>query len=175
MPDSEFDDQFVALLMANQSRVYRFLVTLVPSRADAEDLYQQTCITLWKSREKYDPEVGSFVSWACAIANNHVRNFRRREATRQNLLSEEAAQSLIVTRAAHASLLDEWHRALGGCLERLTPHQRHVVEESYGERKLKESAAREGRTPNALYKMLRHIRGLLHDCIQKTVTDGGVA
>ena len=94
------DDRFITLLLANQSRVFRFLFTLVPRREDVEDLFQQTCLTLWQERAKFDPEKGAFASWACAIAQNHVRNFRRRESTRQALLSEEVAELLLATREA---------------------------------------------------------------------------
>jgi RNA polymerase sigma-70 factor (ECF subfamily) len=165
------DEQFVALLTANQGRVFRFLMTLLPRREDAEDLFQQTSITLWRSREKYDPAAGEFASWACAIAHNHVRNFRRKETTRRNILSEEIAQSLIETRAVHSSLFDEWHRALGHCLDRLTPHQRTIVESCYGDHssRIKDAAPAAGRSANAVYKLLRNIRGLLHDCIRKSV------
>ncbi len=62
------DDRFITLLLANQSRVYRFLFTLVPRREDVEDLFQQTCLTLWQERAKFDPEKGEFAGWACAIA-----------------------------------------------------------------------------------------------------------
>jgi len=178
MYSPESDERFVALLLTNQNRIFRFLVTLVPCRSDAEDLLQQTCLTLWQSREKFDPAAGEFASWACAIAHNQVRNFRRREATRasvQSLLSEDVTEALMATRAEHGSLMDEWHRALAYCLERLTPHQRSVVEECYGGASIKAAAPNAGRTPNALYKVLRHVRGLLHDCIQKTEKDGGLA
>jgi RNA polymerase sigma-70 factor (ECF subfamily) len=178
MTSPESDERFVALLLANQNRIFRFLVTLVPCRSDAEDLLQQTCLMLWQSREKFDPAAGEFASWACAIAHNQVRNFRRREVTRQQAharLSEDVVESLMATRSEHGALLDEWHRALAHCLERLTPHQRALVEESYGGSSLKSAAAGAGRTPNALYKLLRHIRGVLHDCIQKTLREGGPA
>ena len=174
MTDPESDERFVTLLLANQNRVFRFLVTLVPCRSDAEDLLQQTSVTLWQNRAKFDPAAGEFASWACAIAHNHVRNFRRRETTRRTLLSEEVAQALIATREAHPSLMDDWHQALLHCMERLTPRQRAVVDESYGGASIKSSAPGSGRTSNALYKVLRHIRGILHDCIQKNVTEGGV-
>ena len=37
MSSPESDERFVALLLANQNRIFRFLVTLVPCRSDAED------------------------------------------------------------------------------------------------------------------------------------------
>lgn len=170
------DDRFVALLIENQNRVFRFLMTLVPRREDAEDLLQQTSVTLWRSRDKYDPAAGDFTSWACAIAHNHVRNFRRKETTRRNILSEQIEQALIETRAAHSSLMDEWHRALGQCLEKLTPHQRTIVQDCYGgDSRIKDAANGTGKTPNAIYKILRGIRSLLHDCIRRSIPEGGLS
>ncbi len=170
------DDQFVTLLIKNQNRVFRFLMTLVPRREDAEDLLQQTSVTLWKSREKYDPSSGEFSSWACAIAHNHVRNFRRKENTRRNILTAEIERMLIDTRAVHSSLMDEWHQALGVCIDKLTPHQRKIVKECYRENStIKDAAVGSGKSPNAIYKILRGIRSILHDCIRKTVTEGGLA
>lgn len=171
--DEKPDERFVALLVTNQQRVFRFLMTVVPSRNDAEDLLQQTCLTLWQNRAKFDPEMGEFASWACAIAHNHVRNFRRRERTRRTVLSETVTQSLIDTRAEHSTLMEEWQQSLVHCIERLTPHQRNVVMESYGASSIKAAAPTSGRTANALYKILRHIRERLRECIQKTVTEGG--
>jgi RNA polymerase sigma-70 factor, ECF subfamily len=173
--DEQQDERFLSLFVVNQNRIYRFLLTLVPRREDAEDLFQQTCLTLWQNRLKYDPAAGDFTSWACGIAHNHVRNFRRREATRAALLSDGVLESLIATRAAHQSLLDDWHRALLGCLDKLTPHQRSLVERCYGGSTIKEAAPAEGRTSNALYKVLRHIRAILHDCVLSMVTPGGAS
>jgi RNA polymerase sigma-70 factor, ECF subfamily len=172
MTKEQDDEQFLSFFVANQNRIYRFLLTLIPRREDTEDLFQQTCLTLWQNRSKFDRAAGDFTSWACAIAHNHVRNFRRREATRSALLSDGVLESLIATRAAHQSLLDDWHRALGGCLDKLTPHQRSLVERCYGGSSIREAAHAEGRTSNALYKVLRHIRAILHDCVLGAVTQG---
>lgn len=172
-PDQELDERFVALLVTHQQRIFRFLMTLVSSRDDVEDLLQQTCLTLWQNRAKFDPTLGEFSSWACAIAHNHVRNFRRREKTRRTMLSEEVTMSLISTQGAHPTLMDQWQQALVLCMKRLTPHQRKVVRESYGESSIKAAAQTAGRTANAMYKILRNIRERLRECIQKNVSEGG--
>jgi RNA polymerase sigma-70 factor (ECF subfamily) len=166
------DNDFIALLLANQSRVYRFLFTLVPWREDVEDLFQKTCLTLWQERAKFDPTKGEFASWACAIAQNHVRNFRRREATRRTLLSEEVAELLVATREPGGRFSEDCHQALRHCLNRLPPHQLALVEESYHEGKLNEAAAAAGRSVNAVYKSLRRIRAILHDCMVRFLAEG---
>ena len=175
MTTEQSDNRFITLLLANQSRVYRFLFTLVPRREDVEDLFQQTCLTLWLQRAKFDPEKGQFVSWACAIAQNHVRNFRRRESTRQALLSEEVAELLLATREAGGRFSEECHQALQHCLNRLPPHQTALVEESYREGALKSTAAAAGRSANALYKSLRRIRAILHDCMLRVLAEGSTS
>jgi len=169
------DDRFITLLLANQSRVFRFLFTLVPRREDVEDLFQQTCLTLWQERAKFDPEKGAFASWACAIAQNHVRNFRRREATRLALLSEEVAELLLATREAGGRFSEECHQALQHCLNRLPPHQMALLEESYREGPLNRTAAAAGRSANALYKSLRRIRAILHDCMLRVLAGGSTS
>jgi RNA polymerase sigma-70 factor (ECF subfamily) len=163
------DTDFIALLLANQNRVYRFLFTLVPWREDVEDLFQKTCLTLWQERAKFDPTKGEFASWACAIAQNHVRNFRRREAVRQNLLSEEVAELLVAAREPGGRFSEECHRALRHCLDRLPPYQMKLVEESYRDGTLKNAAEAAGRSANAVYKSLRRIRAILHDCMLRTL------
>ena len=175
MNTEQSDNRFIALLLANQSRVYRFLFTLVPRREDVEDLLQQTCLTLWLQRAKFDPEKGSFASWACAIAHNHVRNFRRRESTRQGLLSEEVAELLLATRETGGRFSEECHQALQHCLNQLPPDQKTLVEESYREGALKSTAAAAGRSANALYKSLRRIRAILHDCMLRVLAEGSTS
>ena len=88
------------------------------------------------------------------------------------MLSEEVVQSLISTSDAHPAMADEWRQSLVHCMERLTPRQRAVVYECYGARNIKAAAQAVGRTSNALYKVLRHLRERLHECIQKTVAEG---
>jgi RNA polymerase sigma-70 factor (ECF subfamily) len=171
MSTESSNNDFVALLLANQSRVYRFLFSLVPWREDVEDLFQKTCLTLWQERAKFDPKKGEFASWACAIAQNHVRNFRRRDATRRALLSEEVAELLLATREPGGRFSEDCHQALRHCLDRLPPHQLAFVEESYREGKLNAAAAA-GRSVNALYKSLRRIRTILHDCMLRFLAEG---
>jgi len=171
------DDQFLALLLTNQDRIFRFVLSLVPSRSDSEDLFQQTCMTLWQNRQKYDPTAGEFSSWAFAIAHNHVRNFRRKESSRNKVLvsfDEGVEAALIATRQTHGGLLDQWHKALEHCVDHLNPRQRSILDQCYfADVPIKEVSKGFGSTPNALYKTLRRIREILHECVQKTTAAGG--
>jgi RNA polymerase sigma-70 factor (ECF subfamily) len=173
--DRRKHDQFVELYVRNQNRLYRYVVTLVPNRADAEELFQQTNLTLWKLWDRYDTR-RDFVRWACGIAHNHVRNFLRKKENQQVLLSEEIIGQLAQERLDNEDLLEDRRAALAGCLEKLPHRQRSLVERCYsGERTIRAVAETEGRTPNVIYKLLRKIRALLYDCITEALATGAEA
>jgi RNA polymerase sigma-70 factor (ECF subfamily) len=44
--DADQHQQFAQRMVRNQQRVFAYIVSLVPNRADAEELFQQTCLTL---------------------------------------------------------------------------------------------------------------------------------
>ncbi len=68
--------QIHELFLRHQKDVFAYILTLVPDRNDAEDVYQQTCLALLEKQSEYD--VGrEFFPWACGFALNEVRRFRR--------------------------------------------------------------------------------------------------
>lgn len=167
--DQTRHDQFVELFVRNQNRVYRYILTLVPHRADAEELFQQTSLTLWKVWDRFDP-TQDFVRWATGIAHNHLRNYWRERQADRLLLSEELLDQLAELRLDRDEALEDRRRALAGCLEKLTDGERALVDECYGGAGTIRAAAEDrGRNPTAIYKALRRIRTALHDCINRTL------
>ena len=170
--DRERHDVFAELFVRNENRVYRYILTLVPNAADADELFQQTGLTIWKRWEEFDP-ARDFSRWACGIAHNLVRNFVRKHERRQVALSPELLDAIGALRLEREELLEERREALGACLDKLPPDQRNLLEDFYlGDRNAGERAGRQGRTPNLLYKILRKIRRVLHDCITLSLESG---
>ena len=195
--ERERHDRFAALFVRNQNRVYRYLLTLVPNRADAEELFQQTILTLWETWERFEPTAeanaavsaaadggsgsdltgdlaNQFVRWACGIAHNHVRNFVRKKQNQQVLVDANVLEQLGAWRLAHEDGLESRRQALAGCLEKLPAGQRSLVERIYaGAQTVQDAAAAAGQTPNAIYKTLNRIRSALYDCITRRLTVEG--
>ena len=69
--------ELVQLMMKHQRRLFAYIYTLVPSRSDAEDILQETSLTIC---EKFkDFEIGTnFYSWACQIAYWKVKAARKK-------------------------------------------------------------------------------------------------
>jgi len=163
--DIDRHQQFARLLVKNQNRVFGYIVGLVANRADAEEIFQQTCLTLWEIWDRYDPSL-EFVPWACGIAHNHVRNFLKKKQNQQVALSPEVVEQLGNRQLGVDRQEDDYRVALEGCLGKLPGDDRRLVEQAYsGKWTIKQLAERGARTPNATYKLLRRIRGTLHDCI----------
>lgn len=73
------ETSYLRLWTQHQRQVFAYIYTLIPNRADAEDLLQDTGVTLW---ERFDDfEIGTdFVSWAFQVAYWKIRNARRKYA-----------------------------------------------------------------------------------------------
>jgi RNA polymerase sigma-70 factor (ECF subfamily) len=168
--DAARHQQFAERMVRNQQRVFRYLVTLVPNRADAEELFQQTCLTLWENWDRYDAAL-DFVPWACGIAHNHVRNFLRKAQNRQVTLEADVIELLAERRLTAQAADDDKLAALRLCLERLNADNRALVEAYYGGRTVDELATRRSATPNAVYKLLHRLRQSLHDCVTSRLSD----
>lgn len=157
---------FAERFVRNQNRVYRYIVSLIPDRAEAEDLFQQTSLTLWETWDRYDPAL-DFVRWACGIAHNHVRNhFRKRQGPLA--LDEQVLDQLGARRLEEDGVLEDRRRILETCLAEMAQRHRQLLDRVYGGGRTVEEVAREqDQTPNALYKLLRRLRAALHECISR--------
>lgn len=172
--DQELHALFAERFVRNENRIYRYIFSLVPRRSEAEELFQETSLTLWKTWDRYDPNV-EFVSWACGISRNLIRNhLRKRKNQPCLLLDEQILDQLAERRLLEDGALEERRRILRTCLEKLPERQRRLVEEVYGgDRSMKDIAGENSQSPNAVYKLLRRIRGALFDCVDRHVSPGG--
>jgi RNA polymerase sigma-70 factor (ECF subfamily) len=168
-------DEFVERFIRSQDRIYAYVVTLLPNRADAEEVFQQTSLVLWKKWQEFDRE-RDFVRWACGIAYLEVRNYLRKKRDAGRLfLSEEVLADVAAVRLEAQDLLEARRQALATCLTRLNPTQRALLERCYaGPESVKAVAAEIGRTANALYLILKRLRRVLFECINRVLSAEGV-
>lgn len=165
-------DRFLELFLTHQNRIFRYIVTVVPRWVEAEELFQQTSLTLWQRWDEYEPEF-DFTAWACGIAKNHLRNYLRKKENQQRALGDDLLEQLTAMHVEKRSYLDELQSALARCLERLPLDRRRLVSLCYGEKlSIQAVAEREGRTSNSLYKQMRKIREALYDCVTAAIGSG---
>ena len=83
--------QFRALFEREKETVFRFLVRLCRHRADAEDLLQQTFLTVWRKRAQFEGR-GSPAGYVRKTAYRQYLNARERKERRVRLLRDRAPE-----------------------------------------------------------------------------------
>ena len=158
--------RFFSLFLRSEQEIFRYVAVLVPNVTDAEDIVQQTAVTLWDKFDSYDP-ARPFTPWACRFALNKARQWIEQRQRWQALLDHGLAEELAQRRQDLQPELERRLKHLEACLDKLPPGQRALVEAYYYERSNIESlAGRTGRTAAALYKMLQRIRQALQLCVE---------
>jgi len=160
-PDATEEVQL--LFVRHENSIRAFVRALQPSLSDADDVMQETFLTVSRKASTFEPGT-NFVAWACGIARLKVlEDFRQRK--RANVLSEAAIIALTEDAPSPQSL-SEREDALEGCLDRLTPKVRDLLWRRYSRRQSSmEMAEAAGMTPNAVRVALSKARVALRDCI----------
>jgi RNA polymerase sigma-70 factor (ECF subfamily) len=166
-----WESEFAAQLRDAQTRLYGYIHSLVRDLNDADDLFQQTALILWRKFGEYDRQ-RSFFAWACGVARLEVVNFLRGRG-RQRLYFSDHLNLLLIE--AHAELSNEEGaercEALAKCVAKLRERDRELLTECYqDEAGVNEAARRRGRSPQSVYNSLRRIRRTLFECISRTLT-----
>jgi RNA polymerase sigma-70 factor, ECF subfamily len=162
--------RYIELLTSHQSRLFTFLYAHVLNMADAEDLYQQVALVLWQKFDQFTPGT-DFGAWAIRVADLTIKNFLRGKRRSKVYFSDEVIQRIEDFQTSlPLQQVTARSEALQGCLSRLSPADRELVEQCYGtEAKIKEIADNAGRTAGAIYTSLCRIRQALLACIERAL------
>lgn len=152
--------------------VYLFIGSLLADPCDIEDVYQQTCLALWKKRDRMG-EVRDFFSWACGFARKEVLHQIRRNA-RKGAVSLSEPLLMQLADEFEAELDDDLRlSALTTCLSKLQARQRELLKRCYaGDEPIKVIAASMAISAAALTMRLQRIRHAVVRCIDKTLAEG---
>ena len=168
-------EQFIRLLQQSYHAILGAILVLVPNRVDAEDVMQETCVTLWREFDKF--VLGTnFRSWACSISYNMARTYLRKQHRHRGALNlpPKDLSRLSQIREASAELLELRRERLQTCLSRLSDEDRLLVKQCYGEQRTAvEVAQMTGLSEDAIYTRLSRIRKRLYQCVNSFMRQSG--
>lgn len=170
--NSEQQRMTFARVFAQHDRwLYAYLVTLLGNPADAEEVFQEVCVVLWKEYEAFDPTT-NFAKWASVIAHNQVHRFRRTQQKHARHLPDTLIDLLAAEAVDHSELLEARRLALHGCLQKLSENDRQLIQSCYSDSRqsMKSVAEMLGKPSNTVYKAINRIRKALHLCIDRTLS-----
>ena len=156
--------ELLQFMMKYQRRIFAYINTLVPSRSDAEDILQETSLTIC---EKFSTSKQVLIS-TLGLAKLHTGRLGLQEkfATSKVVFNQEVLDVISQTRFEMEEELDKRHGALSRCLKKLNDRDRRMVLTRYETGKNVSAAAQaSGRTIQGAYKALNRIRKTLFDCV----------
>lgn len=174
MGDTGQSVMFAELLAAQQGRLLAFIYALVHNIGDAEDIYQETAIALWRKFGQFRPG-SNFGAWAKEMARLEVLRFLKHKRRDRVVFDDQLLAKLILVQerldaSEMPGTLESYHQALLDCMDRLDTIDRHLIVLCYSRKSsLKSVAEQEGRSPSSICHSLKRIRGILFECIRESV------
>jgi RNA polymerase sigma-70 factor, ECF subfamily len=163
-------ERFTMLFRQHGRAVYRHIRALVPNAFDADEVFQDTSITLWKKFDQYRPEL-DFRAWACRIAYYKVLKLRDRQTRAPRLFSTQFLDLLSEEMIVRADVLDVRTEALALCRERLSDRDRDLLDRFHRDGATAKDLARQvGRNVQYVYRAIRRIHSILLDCINEALS-----
>jgi RNA polymerase sigma-70 factor (ECF subfamily) len=163
------NERFLALFVSNQKRIFGFIQALVPHRADAEDLMQETVMAMWRMFDRFSQN-GDFCAWGIQIARFRILTYRKKKNLRVRL-SDEAFEKVL----EHADTISEAGNdrleVLESCLGKLSKDDSRLLQMRYRQGvTIKEIAEQMGRSVQGMYKVIARIHAALQKCVKRTLS-----
>lgn len=175
MPAAAPGEDFVRLFTQNQRALYMFIVPLVGSPADAEEVLQETNVVIWSKWDQFQAGT-NFLAWGRAIARLEVFRFRRRKDRRQQPLGDEVLELVAEELQQQPNDFDRRRDALVECIGKLREKDRQLIHQRYAEGHSGDDVANQlGRPANSVYQSLGRIRRVLMECVRRQMTAPGGA
>jgi RNA polymerase sigma-70 factor (ECF subfamily) len=176
MSSNNQEEQFAELFSIHQQRLFGYILGLVRNTADAQDILQQTAVTLWKKFGDFDPDT-DFVRWGITVARFQTLNFLKYRRRSRAYFNQELMEQLGEEFGTKSDEVLEARRdALADCLSKLPGPDRKLIECRYslglGSRPISGMLER---SQASICNSLRRIRESLLRCIEsKTDEEAGL-
>jgi len=159
--------RFLRSFTANESAIRAYVRRMVPTRADADDVMQETSVVLWGKFDTFR-EDGDFRTWAFGVARFEVLAWLRDKGRDRLVLNEDVIARLADEAGVDEPRLERQREALEDCLAKVAPDQRQLLMQAYSEEsRIQDVARHSGRTVPGFYQWLHRMRKLLLGCVRR--------
>ncbi|AQQ08976.1 RNA polymerase sigma factor SigV [Sedimentisphaera cyanobacteriorum] len=164
--------EFTNLLTAHYPRIYNFIFTLVPNKADADDIMQDTSVIMLQKFDSFRPD-SDFVSWAAQIAKYECLKYYRKKR-RKSVFTTEVFELLAEEAQEQQNELDKKIEALKSCVSKQNAKDCRLIDMRYFEgMKLREIAEKTGRSIQSIFRSFSRIHFNLIKCVRNTLEREG--
>ncbi|MBU4399981.1 MAG: HTH domain-containing protein [Planctomycetes bacterium] len=194
-------ERFVSLFAQVHDNLFAYVFSLLPRWSDAEDVFQQTSLVLWRKFGSFEPAAkkgtgpicrngpegashklapspfspgSDFLAWACRVAFFEVQNFRRTAGRDRLMFDNDLVEQLAEERDVSPQRGGRRRDFLMDCIAKLSEKQRDLLQHAYeGETTIRQLAEQLHRSPQTIYNRLNLIRRELFECVEDAVRQQG--
>lgn len=121
------DERALSLLYDKYAgAIYSVIIKMVRDEGKAQNLLQDTFMTVWEKAESYDANKGRFYTWVFRIARNKTLNFIRKV---EPLIQTDDFS--VYDNKAEAIIIDAKYLELNGAITSLEAHHKEAIELVY--------------------------------------------
>ena len=161
---------YATLVRRHIDPLYSYAYRLCRSASEAEDLVQDTLLTLWQKPHQFNPAKAKLTTWLHRVAHNRFVDMHRKQRPQ---LDNEAAQRLHVDNPAQADAeAVQNEQKLNALISRLPLNQRAALLLTHGQGfSNKEVAGILGQSVRATESLLARARAALRQAWQSEQTE----
>ncbi len=164
--ESQEENEFVQQLTLHQGPVLAYIRSLMPGQRGAQDVLQQTNVTLWKKRDDFTLGT-NFKAWAFTVARYQVMSQRARTKRQKWMVFDDAIAERFAAEIDEDGELEDAFCVLDSCLSKLKEKDRELLQVRYAsDLNLEDYAAQIGRSAGTLKARLFKIRAKLRKCME---------
>ncbi len=160
------EDVVVHMLVRERTKLIAFIRSIIPDHRLAEDVFQDLCVLVLKSREQIESEK-HLLSWMRTVARHKALNQLRDELRRPRVIDDDLLESLESKWRAYDEVdVSELTDVLTECVKKLSPYGQRLIELRYRDgltgRRLAEVLNRKVET---VYVALTRVHRALSNCM----------
>ena len=142
------DESALSLLYDQYSgAIYGVILKMIKKEDVAQDILQDTFLTVWNQSHRYDEKKGSFYTWVYRIARNKTLNQLRGQ---KNVIQMEDLSVYTNKKEEETTIKD--FSALSGSLNKLEPHHKQAIDLVYFQGYTHREAFEEMKVPLGTFK-----------------------
>jgi len=168
VPESRYE-YFLRLFRTNEDRLFGFILKLLPNFSIAEDIMQETMMTMWRKFDDFKDN-SSFAAWGMQIARYKVLEYHHQDRHHGVVQFSDDVLNRLSEDDGPGRLESSYFEALHGCVDRLKDQNRQIVKLRYSrEMSVRQIADELSVSANVVYKSMSKIHYMLQKCIEKTL------
>ncbi len=160
-------EQFIEQYTASQPQLLGYVMAAIGNLPDSQDVLQKANLTMWRKAETFDSS-RAFMPWAIGFLRTQILSYYRDRKRERLLFDDDVVEKIQAIAETNIDRIADRDRALGQCLTKLKDDHRAVLALRYANRKSMEQIAEIcGRSVDGVKSLLKRLRDVLTDCLEK--------